>query len=371
MTDVVTAARNARECLAQGLSALQSPGVPEHLMAAAEPIARAMSNLHRIEATGGQAIREAAPVALDAARNALSLLQAAPIMHPAVNAALEAVAGSLGVVHRLTQSTGSTRPASNVAMGSTAVLSPNAAGPYVAPQVHAQPAPAAPAPYVAQPAPAAPVAAAPLFAPMQPGAPVAAHPAQQPFGAVGFAPTMVGSNPLADTKQSVGVPPNGPDSAFAPSSTMQSQGNVAAAPVNVSAQPVYGTAPTQPEAGALSPSAARSPAGAVVVDAALGAHSPTNFYKGLSGNDVVDAGGIFVATYQIPPMGTNLALRVSLPGGYEFQAQAVVRWVREPSAAGDNSSPGFGAQFTTISQEGRQLVYRYVRNREPLFHDDF
>jgi hypothetical protein len=155
---------------------------------------------------------------------------------------------------------------------------------------------------------------------------------------------------------------------------MPSQGNAmlglsangaAQATTKPASQPVYGTAPTQPEAGALSPSSS------LVVEAALGAHSPTNFYKGLSGNDVVDAGGIFVATYQIPPIGTNLVLRISLPGGYEFQAQAVVRWVREPSAAGDNSSPGFGAQFTSITQEGRQLVYRYVRNREPLFHDDF
>jgi Tfp pilus assembly protein PilZ len=113
------------------------------------------------------------------------------------------------------------------------------------------------------------------------------------------------------------------------------------------------------------------PHGAVRIEAALGAHSPTNFYKGLSGNDVVDAGGIFVATYQIPKIGTNLVLNVSLPGGYEFQAQGVVRWTREPSSVSDGASPGFGAQITSISPEGRQLVYRYVRNREPLFHDDF
>ena len=32
--------------------------------------------------------------------------------------------------------------------------------------------------------------------------------------------------------------------------------------------------------------------------------------------------------------------------------------------------PGFGARITRISAEGRQLVYRYVRNREPMFYDD-
>jgi hypothetical protein len=119
----------------------------------------------------------------------------------------------------------------------------------------------------------------------------------------------------------------------------------------------------QPVAGA---------AGMLTVEADLGAHSATNFYKGLSGNDVIDSGGIFIATYQIPEIGQPLNIKVALPGGYEFEAQGVVRWTRDAplSGAGTDSPPGYGAQFTNISQEGRQLVYRYVRNREPLFHDD-
>ena len=100
--------------------------------------------------------------------------------------------------------------------------------------------------------------------------------------------------------------------------------------------------------------------------AELGAHSTTNFYKGLSGNDVIDSGGIFVATYQIPEIGRQLSLKVSMPGGYEFEAIGVVRWTREAPNSGSDSSPGFGAQFTQISPEGRQLVYRYVRNRNEL-----
>ena len=108
------------------------------------------------------------------------------------------------------------------------------------------------------------------------------------------------------------------------------------------------------------------------ISAELGAHSATNFYKGLGGNDVVDSGGLFIATYQVPPVGKTLLIRVSLPGGYEFEAKGIVRWTREhsPLSRGDDVSPGFGAQFTEISPEARQLVYRYARNREPLFHDD-
>jgi uncharacterized protein (TIGR02266 family) len=104
----------------------------------------------------------------------------------------------------------------------------------------------------------------------------------------------------------------------------------------------------------------------------LGAQSSTNFYKGLSGNDIIDHGGLFISTYKIPKIGTPVRLRVSLPGGYEFEANAIVRWSRESSEASEDESapPGFGAQFTHITNEARQLVYRYVRNREPLFHDD-
>jgi uncharacterized protein (TIGR02266 family) len=100
----------------------------------------------------------------------------------------------------------------------------------------------------------------------------------------------------------------------------------------------------------------------------LGAHSPTNFYKGLSGNDIIDHGGLFVSTYLSPKIGTPVRLKVSLPGGYEFEANAVVKWTREQ---GGDAPPGFGAQFTAIATEARQLIYRYVRNREPLFYDDF
>ncbi len=120
----------------------------------------------------------------------------------------------------------------------------------------------------------------------------------------------------------------------------------------------------------LNPPAAPMPAGEVhVISADLGTNSPTNFYKGLSGNDVIDHGGLFVATYMIPKLGTVVRLKISLPGGYEFEANGVVRWAREQSEGGD-VLPGFGAQLTQITPEARQLVYRYVRNREPLFHDD-
>lgn len=103
-------------------------------------------------------------------------------------------------------------------------------------------------------------------------------------------------------------------------------------------------------------------------DVALGTNSTANFYKGLSGNDVIEHGGIFVATYnKLPPTGSTIALHIILPGGFEFESIGIIAWVRDSSSG---ESPGFGARFTQIDAEAKQLVYRYVRNREPLFYDD-
>ena len=46
---------------------------------------------------------------------------------------------------------------------------------------------------------------------------------------------------------------------------------------------------------------------------------------------------------------SRCASRCRCPGGYEFEANAVVRWRREPSDAGNDAPPGFGAQFTEIT----------------------
>ena len=327
MSDPVTAARAARENLARGLGALQSPGVPPQLMSVAEPVAQAMSALHRIEASHGAAIAEAGPAALHAARQALGTLQGAAGQHPAVDQALEAIAGSLSLIHGLAQ----------------------------------PPAPAV-SPYagtlVAQNQPQA-------FPP--PNAQQSVAPATQPSQALGYQP-----RPEQVPQVAYAQPPQ---LAYAqqPAAPAYAQQPPQAAAPAYTAPPYQAPPPAAPAPAAYqqphaAPAAPVAP-GTLRVEAELGAHSSTNFYKGLSGNDVIDSGGIFIATYQIPPIGQPLSLRVSMPGGYEFEALGIVRWTRDTPDGGDGK-PGFGAQFTQITPEGRQLVYRYVRNREPLFHDD-
>jgi len=286
MSDPVSAAKSARDSLARALGAIQSdPSVPPQVAAIAEPVSQAMGALFQIERSGGAAAATNGPVALEAVRRALALLQQQPTNHPVVQLALESVAGSLGLIHGLASS----------------------------------PRGPAPAAYGGAPQPTHPRAVAPgHVAPMQ---------SPQAYAATYVAPLQAAYQPTVQAYQ----PP------------------AAAAPV-VAAQ-----------------------AAGVRVEAELGTHSPSNFYKGLSGNDVIDHGGVFIATYNIPRVGQPLTVHVSMPGGYEFDALAVVRWTRETvdsTSTGQSSPPGFGARFTQITPEARQLVYRYVRNREPLFHDD-
>jgi hypothetical protein len=342
LSDPMSAARAARENLARGLGALQSPGVPPQLMSVAEPVAQAMSALHRIEATHGSAIAEAGPAALNAARQALATLQVNAGQHPAVDQALEAIAGSLSLIHQLAQ--------------------PPAVSPYGGTMVAQNPAVQA--------------------YPPQPPAMPSVGPATKPSQAQGFQPRPEAPPQVAYAPAAAGAPPQmwqpqpGPAAYPQPPPAAYPQPAAAAPAYAPPAAPAYAPpaapayAPPVAQAAPPRPAAPPAPAGSMRVEAELGAHSGTNFYKGLSGNDVIDSGGIFVATYQIPEIGRTLSIRVSMPGGYEFEALGIVRWTREAPNSGSDSSPGFGAQFTQITPEGRQLVYRYVRNREPLFHDD-
>jgi hypothetical protein len=320
MSDIATTAKNARESLARGLSALQSdPSVPPHIIELATPIAQAMSALHQIERSNGTQLVPHAETALSNVRTALSALQSQP-PHGAVGQAMEAVAGSLGLVHAINKLAGQGAPQAQPPMQQQqpmqAAYAPTAPQPQYQPQQQQQ--------YAPPPQQQAPYGPPPQQQPVQQFAPQAAAVARDPFAP----PPQQARSPMAAT----GLAPGG-----------------------VNPFPASGRPP------------APAADGAQLIAADLGAHSPTNFYKGLSGNDIIDHGGLFVSTYMVPKIGTPIRLRVSLPGGYEFEANAIVQWAREE--AGD-APPGFGAKFTQITPEARQLVYRYVRNREPLFHDD-
>ncbi len=306
-------ARTAREQLAQGLNLLQSPGLPPEFLGAAEPIARAMGALMQAERSDGAVanVQGHADVALASLREALGKLQAIQTANPAAEQAMGTIAGSMGMVHGLTRLAGAP------------------AAPAPAPAAYAQTA------YAPQPAPA--------YAPP----PQAQAPQYQP------------------PPQAQYQPP--PQAQYQPPPQAQYQPPAPAAPMPAMPPPGGGGATFSPSISPAGAAEGDAPSGAI--EASLGAHSPSNFYKTLSGNDIVENGGIFVSTYAIPKLNQQVMLRVHLPGGYYFDCTGIVRWTREQRDNPD-APPGFGAQMFGVTQEQRQLIMRYVRNREPMFYDD-
>ena len=103
-------------------------------------------------------------------------------------------------------------------------------------------------------------------------------------------------------------------------------------------------------------------------DVQLGASSPSNFYRGFEGNDVVIHGGVFVATYaKLPPIGAAVILGIELPGGNRFDVVGTVAWTQDE--LGEDSPAGFGARMSSAPEDARAMIAQFVRHREPLVRD--
>lgn len=96
----------------------------------------------------------------------------------------------------------------------------------------------------------------------------------------------------------------------------------------------------------------------------MGLYSDSHFYAGLSLD--VSKGGLFVATYQPLPVGTELRLFFVLPDGTAIEAPGMVRWTRDDDGP---APPGMGIAFTKLSDAARRAIDRYCEHRPALYHD--
>jgi uncharacterized protein (TIGR02266 family) len=103
------------------------------------------------------------------------------------------------------------------------------------------------------------------------------------------------------------------------------------------------------------------------IEANLGASTQSNFYVGFTGE--IAHGGVFLATYEMLAKDTSVTMLVTLPGGFEFECDGYVRFLRDPLDFASESEPGIGIQFEELSDDARNLVLRFVRNRPPIFYD--
>jgi hypothetical protein len=103
-------------------------------------------------------------------------------------------------------------------------------------------------------------------------------------------------------------------------------------------------------------------------DVALDGSSASNFYRSMDGDDVVQFGGLFVATYaKLPHLGTTVVLGLDFPGGVRLELSAVVAWTQDD--LGEASPAGFGARLVNVPNDARAVIAEYVRAREPLVRD--
>jgi Tfp pilus assembly protein PilZ len=88
----------------------------------------------------------------------------------------------------------------------------------------------------------------------------------------------------------------------------------------------------------------------------------------MSGNDVMEHGGIFVATYaRLPPLGTRVAIGMQFPGGVRCEVEAVVAWTQDD--LGEDVPAGFGARIVECASGVREIVHQYVLHRPPMLRD--
>ncbi|MCC6874807.1 MAG: TIGR02266 family protein [Sandaracinaceae bacterium] len=116
------------------------------------------------------------------------------------------------------------------------------------------------------------------------------------------------------------------------------------------------------------PSAERRELPRVALEVDIGLHSETNFFVGFG--DDISEGGLFVATYDLLPVGRELTLSFLLPDGTPVTVLGRVAWIREPRGLESSLQPGMGVTFVDLDPESLDAIRRYTRLRPPMFHSD-
>ncbi|MBL8911263.1 MAG: TIGR02266 family protein [Archangium sp.] len=103
----------------------------------------------------------------------------------------------------------------------------------------------------------------------------------------------------------------------------------------------------------------------VKMQAAVDLSTDSNFFNGFSAN--ISDGGLFVATVNLLPLGTEVDLAFTLPSGVKVEAKGVVRWVREVNDTHQDAFPGLGVQFSALQPQAQAAINDFLAQRDPLF----
>ncbi len=103
----------------------------------------------------------------------------------------------------------------------------------------------------------------------------------------------------------------------------------------------------------------------VKMQAAVDINSDNNFFNGFSAD--ISNGGLFVATVNLLPLGTEVDLSFSLPSGERIEAKGTVQWVREVNDRLIDAFPGMGVQFSGLNPTAQAAIGQFLAQRDPLF----
>lgn len=103
------------------------------------------------------------------------------------------------------------------------------------------------------------------------------------------------------------------------------------------------------------------------VDLDVTVGSDHNFYAGFAEN--LSAGGVFIATHKLKPVGSKIELTINLPDGVQIRATGEVRWIRVFNEQSD-TPPGMGVRFNDLAEASVGLIQKFLARRDPLFFDD-
>lgn len=103
------------------------------------------------------------------------------------------------------------------------------------------------------------------------------------------------------------------------------------------------------------------------VDFEVSIDGPHNFFTGITQD--ISKGGVFLATHQIYPIGTNMKLSFIIEGA-SVAVDAIVRWIRTPESISENDMlPGMGLQFLNPGPEIVNAFDKFLEKKEPLLVD--
>jgi uncharacterized protein (TIGR02266 family) len=103
------------------------------------------------------------------------------------------------------------------------------------------------------------------------------------------------------------------------------------------------------------------------IEVDIGMQSETNFFTGFSMD--ISSGGLFVSTYDILPLDSEVNVNFSLPGGPIMSLSGLVRWVREYNEVAPDTAPGMGIMFEGLSAEQENDINAYLARINPIFYE--